>query len=141
MAAIILQHVLPEDQAHITDVVDDWWSGRPVRGLLPRLRNAQIHYLAGQFRLHRISTAAERRFGATDHPIALPNAHLLLIAFGRPDSSAPLGIEPEIGIPALEDFPTELLGGEDRFPRVAHHLAAAVCDTSDRAHKIGMRIA
>jgi ribosomal protein S18 acetylase RimI-like enzyme len=37
MAAITLRHVLPEDHAYITGVVDDWWDGRPVRGLLPRL--------------------------------------------------------------------------------------------------------
>jgi GNAT superfamily N-acetyltransferase len=37
MAAIALRHLLPEDHAYITSVVDDWWGGRPVRGLLPPL--------------------------------------------------------------------------------------------------------
>jgi GNAT superfamily N-acetyltransferase len=37
MAAITLRHLVPDDHAYITGVVDYWWGGLPVRGLLHRL--------------------------------------------------------------------------------------------------------
>jgi len=32
-----IRHLAPEDYERVTAVVDDWWGGRPMRAMLPRL--------------------------------------------------------------------------------------------------------
>jgi len=52
-----------------------------------------------------------------------------------------LSIETKVGIPALEDLPTQLLGGESRLSWIARYLSATVADTANDAHKLGMSVA
>jgi GNAT superfamily N-acetyltransferase len=37
MSALVVRHAEPADHAVVAAVVDEWWGGRPMSGMLPRL--------------------------------------------------------------------------------------------------------